>query len=117
MVNHPELFNRKKIYLLAFILTQAIAALVLFLYFSNINRYDTLLLSLFGLSCMGVALVIVVSSSSHPTASLGVWFTFVLALQHGGGWILEQIFNDKFYIRYIFFTDYDYTMGKSVALA
>ncbi len=66
---------------------------------------------------MGIALVIVVSSSSHPLASLGVWFTFILAIQHGGGWILEQIFRDKFYTRYIYFTDYEYTIGKSVALA
>lgn len=117
MVNHPTLFNRHKINLLAIILTQAVAALVLFLYFSNINSYDTLLLSLFGLCCMGVALVIVVSSSSHPMASLGVWFSFILAIQHGGGWILEQIFTDKFYTRYIFFTNYNYTMAKSVALA
>ena len=117
MQNSPGLTQRRKPYLLESALTLAIAALALFLYFSKISRFDTLLLCFFGLSCMGIALIIVVSSSSHPLASLGVWFTFILTLQHGGGWILEQIFTDQHYTRLVFFADYNYTMAKSVALA
>ena len=115
MLNTPYLRKRNMVYLLAFSLTQAVAVLALFLLFSDIDRINTLFLSIFGLSAIGIALLIVVSSASHPQASLGVWFIVLLALQHGGGWLLEQIFTDQHYSRFIHYTND--TLAKSLVLA
>lgn len=92
-----------------------IALLIIVLFVFNIENFNILLLGTFGLGCMALAIYIVGVASRTPQASIGVWFVIVLALQHGGGWILEQIFGDQHYSRIIYYTDQDLALAVVLA--
>jgi len=84
------------------------------------NTYVTcgpasVLLSFVGLGCIALALFISASSSNQPQASLGLWFTSILSVSHGGGWILTQIYGEQHYSSHFELTDE--MLAKAVALA
>jgi hypothetical protein len=115
MMGSPILRKKKRSYLLIIGLTQAVASLGLVLLFYEVAQITTLLLVLWGIISTAIAFFIVVSASSNPLASLGVWFIVVLALQHGGGWVLQQIFGEQHYSRFVNFGDT--TLAVALALS
>ena len=106
MLNEADFFRTKQRHLLAaFSLAMIVLILALFFNFYTTASPVPFLLSFAGLSSIVLALFMIVSSSPSPKASLGFWFTFVLSLSHGGGWILTRIFGEQHYSRPIHLSD------------
>jgi hypothetical protein len=114
MHNTIALHERKKFFLTGFGVAVTIAVLALVLFSLNLDQAMALLLSVLGVGSMAIAIYVVAASSIPIEASLGVWFVVLLALQHGGGWILEQIFTDQHYSR--FFSISEISSAKSLVI-
>lgn len=88
---------------------------VFFLVFVDSNMESTsAMLSFFGLSMIICSLVLVVGGHQKPLSSFAVGAISILALTHGGGWLLEYIFEDRHYTRYLQLTDYHQAQAVAV---
>ena len=98
-----------------FLFSQSIIVIIILALLLDVDQSKSFLLGLWGLGSMALAILLVMWSSHPPLASLGMWYVILLAVQHGGGWVLERIFNDQHYSRYIFYTDL--TLTRAIAIA
>lgn len=98
-----------------FLFSQSIVVIIILALLLDVDQSKSFLFGLWGLSSMILAILLVMWSSHPPLASFGMWYVILLVVQHGGGWILERIFTDQHYSRYVFYTDL--TLTRAIAIA